>query len=103
MILRELLGLYLDKGAEEGWIEILAADTWARDELDKQLEQRVHRTQVRRARLALERLGYICVVKSPMRKANQKNVAVYLLARRQQPIVIEILKPRRKEPEGAKH
>ena len=77
---------------QEGWVEILAADVWAEQELTRRLARRVHRTQVRRSRLALEGLGYVRRIRQPRRESLKRTVARYRLEKKKPPIMLEVLK-----------
>ena len=90
-VLRALHELYCETAVQEGWVEILAADVWAEQELTRRLARRVHRTQVRRSRLALEGLGYVRRSGS-RRESLKRTVARYRLEKKKPPIMLEVLK-----------
>lgn len=96
-LLRELHELYCETAERHSWVEVMAADSWAEEELTRRLGRRVHRTQVRRARLALEGLGYVRRVTAPRGFPLRELVATYKLEGRRPPIIVEVLKAKEAE------
>jgi hypothetical protein len=93
-----LLELYCDEALTRGWVEITASDHWARDRLAERLAPRnVHTTQVRRHRLALERLGYLRRNLEPFRQANIRLAEEYRRHGKRPPLFVEVLKSPKQE------
>ena len=91
-VLHALHELYCQSAELDSWVEILAADTWAEAELTRRLGRKVHRTQVRRSRMALEGLGYVRRLRRPRRSSLVKIAATHKLEGRKPPIFVEVLK-----------
>jgi hypothetical protein len=89
----ELHELYCESAEADGWLEIPAADSWAERELDARLARRVHRTQVRRARLLLEGLGYVRTLAAPTRQRLKEIAAEHRRDGRRPPIFVKVLQP----------
>jgi hypothetical protein len=91
-LVRELHELYCETAERHSWVEVMAADIWAEHELSSRLGRKVHRTQVRRARLALEGRGYVRTVAKPHGFALREQLTRHKLEGRRPPIVVEVLK-----------
>ncbi len=98
-ILYELFELYCEIVEKETWVTILAADTWAAQELTKRLGRNVFRQQVARQRHALVALGYIrCLRPDEVRRTQLKQkIQEYKLRGMKPPIIVEVLKARKGE------
>jgi hypothetical protein len=88
----EVYCLAVEESRPVPWVEIMAADAWTQAQLLDRFGVHVHRTQVRRNRLYLERLGYVRHLERPKKNGLAIQGQRYRAERRTPPTFLEVCK-----------